>query len=740
MNRKLPRYLILMATLSTAIASAAPPQRDFADAFNADRDAGSDNFKHPLGEKQKALKEKAKEAQLLGKTSGKTHEVAKGQYVELEREGEDLIWTVTGEFGDTPSWHAGESNGLGPQHNQIPEPDRDVDNTQRWVPDFNRDHFMQLLFDDEEGANSLRNFYIEQSSNRYSVSGDVTDWGQVEYNTAHYGTYDSTVWWFIEDSVGNWYDKMVANGWSPADFEEYLSKFDVWDRYDYDGDNNFDEPDGYIDHFQSVHAGMGEEAGGGIYGADAIWSHSWYANNGDIGDTGPAWNLAGGIQIGGTDYWIGNYTVEPEDGGVGVFAHEFGHDLGLPDLYNTGGGPGNSTAFWTLMSSGSWLSQNPENIASAPGHMGNWEKYQMGWLNYEVAYAGSKSEHKLGPAETNTKQAQGLFVVLPDIEVVENIGDPYSGSYFYYSGSGNDLSNAMYRSVTLPAGAISLDAMVNYSIELDWDYAYLLVDGVPVATDRSTNTDPNANNFGEGITGATVGWETLNADLSAFAGQTVEIAFYYWTDGAFVDLGFMVDDIQITGLPLDDAESDFGWTYEGFIHTTGTETGYYFNAYVAEFRQYRGYDVGLQTGPYNYIGFDTVEHFPYQDGLLISYWDSSQSDNNTATHPGKGLILPIDAHPESMINGLGGDWRARIQSYDSTFSIDSTDMIELHAGGVPSIHGGLPGAKIFDDTNQYWNPAIPVAGVMNPNTGTQIRIQSVSAQGSFMQVEVRPSK
>jgi immune inhibitor A len=238
----------------------------------------------------------------------------------------------------------------------------------------------------------------------------------------------------------------------------------------------------------------------------------------------------------------------------------------------------------------------------------------------------------------------------------------------------------------------------------------------------------------------TAGWETLNADLSAFAGQTVEIAFLYWTDAAFVDIGFMVDDIQITGLPLDDAESDFGWTYEGFIHTTGTETGYYFNAYVAEFRQYRGYDVGLQTGPYNFIGLDMVEHFPYQDGLLISYWDSSQSDNNTASHPGEGLILPIDAHPESLINGLGGDWRARIQSYDSTFSIDSTDMIELHAGGVPSIHGGLPGAKIFDDTNQYWNPAIPVAGVMNPNTGTQIRIQSVSAQGSFMQVEVRPSK
>ena len=55
-------------------------------------------------------------------------------------------------------------------------------------------------------------------------------------------------------------------------------------------------------------------------------------------------------------------------------------------------------------------------------------------------------------------------------------------------------------------------------------------------------------------------------------GQTVTLGFRYWTDGAVAGAGFGVDDIAITGLPTDDAETDPGWTYAGFIRTTGTVT------------------------------------------------------------------------------------------------------------------------------------------------------------------------
>lgn len=742
MKRKIFPIIAILVLLVAALPAVAGASRPANNGIYDDPNFSpkNDNLSHPLGDQQAELKQKALDAKLNGKAFGKTHEVARGQFVELERTGEDLIFTVLGEFNDFP-------------HNNIAEPDRSVDNTTIWTDDFSRDYYMDLLFSEAPGDVSMRNFYIELSSNRYTVNGDVTKWVPVPGNAASYDDDlgGNAVWQFLEDSVDGWYANQMAAGMSQADINNYLSQFDIWDRYDWDGDGNFDEPDGYIDHFQSVHAGEGEEAGGGALGSAAIWSHRWYARFSQIGSAGPSADyLLGGVQIGDTNYWIGDYTIEPENGGVGVFAHEFAHDLGLPDLYATQGGE-NSTGFWTLMSSGSWLGDGTIDIGSRPGHMGAWEKFQLGWLNYEVAFAGQQSQHRLGPAETNTKQAQGLFVVLPQKEVTANIGSPYAGSNFYYSGSGNNLDSLMYKSFNLPANS-ELTAMVNYEIELDWDYAYVVVstDGgstwVSVPTDHSTATNPNGQNFGNGITGDSGGWVALTANLSGYTGDVL-LGFRYWTDVAAVERGFMVDEISVNGSAPDGAEADAGWTFGGgFRVSTGVESQLYNNYYVAEFRQYRGYDEGLRDGPYNFGFLDNlalgnwVEHFPYQDGLLVSYWDTSQPNNNTLQHPGKGLILPIDAHPEAMIRADGGIWRNRIQSYDSTFTLTPTDAITLHWLSQPSDHPSLPAAPIFDDNNTYYDPANPTGSVMNPNTGTQIRIKSINAQGTFMQIEVRPAK
>src|SRR4029434_5347281 len=131
-------------------------------------------------------------------------------------------------------------------------------------------------------------------------------------------------------------------------------------------------------------------------------------------ETGPAACHLGGYNLPGTNLWVGDYTIEPEDGGVGVFAHEFGHDLGLPDLYDVVAGE-NGTGFWTLMSSGSWASYATDNIGTAPVHMGAWEKLALGWLDLGVAQLGEDKTFDLGPAETATRNRfQALRVNLPN--------------------------------------------------------------------------------------------------------------------------------------------------------------------------------------------------------------------------------------------------------------------------------------------------------------------------------------
>jgi immune inhibitor A len=207
---------------------------------------------------------------------------------------------------------------------------------------------------------------------------------------------------------------------------------------------------------------------------------------------------------------------------------------------------------------------------------------------------------------------------------------------------------------------------------------------------------------------------------------------------------------------MDGAETDPGWTYDGFARTNGTISTPFFNAYVLENRQYIGYDQALLKGPYNF-GFpdrpNYVEHFPYQDGLLISYWDESHHDNNVGDHPGEGWVLPVDSHPAIETWADGSQMRPRIQSYDSTFTTTSTDAITLHnpADGVAKTISSKPAVSVFNDglrdsdgTSIYWAPGhssdAPANGryqaewnsVDVPNTGTRIRVKSISSSGMMV--------
>ena len=64
-----------------------------------DKASKSDNLKTPFHIKQDAMRQKGLQDKIAGKAKGKVYEVAKGQFVELEREGTDRIFVVIAEFG-----------------------------------------------------------------------------------------------------------------------------------------------------------------------------------------------------------------------------------------------------------------------------------------------------------------------------------------------------------------------------------------------------------------------------------------------------------------------------------------------------------------------------------------------------------------------------------------------------------------------------------------------------------------
>ena len=767
-----------------ATASAAPPVEP--PTATAGKKAHLDDLPNPLEQKRRELREQAVTGLLdgsvktqkrggstvakVGTTQGdgltnrRIAKTGKDQYVELGREQTDRIFVILAEFGnerhpdypdvDSDPATPGPTTFEGPTHNSIPQPNRAVDNSTVWQQDYNRDHYQELYFG--ESGDTLKTYYEAQSSGRYSVEGEVTDWVRVKYNEARYGRdcdingncTGANMWALVAEAANQWVADQKAAGRTDAEIKADVQSFDRHDRYDFDGDGNFNEADGYIDHFQIVHAGGDQSDGDPQQGEDAIWAHRSYAFSSDGGYTGPADNRAGGTQIGDTGIWIGDYTTQPENGGLSVFAHEYGHDLGLPDDYDTAGGSNNTTEFWSLMAQ-SRLNAAGEPLGTRPGDLGAWNKMQLGWLDYEIVPAANKRTLKLGPEEFNTADAQAAVVVLPDKQVTRQLGAPFAGAKQYFSGNANDLNNTMTREFDLTgATSAALTLKGRYNIEAGYDYLYIegSADGTSwLPLDGTINGRPMGRDGSNrpAIDGSSGGaWNDIVVPLDAYAGDTAMVRFRYRTDGGVSSGGFFADDITVTAggtaVFTDGAEAATTWTLKGFTVEGSAISKAYDHFYIAGNRSYIGFDRYLQTGPYNF-GYlstkpDWVEHFPYQQGLLISYNDTSYDDNNVSEHPGEGRNLYVDAHPEPLYNLDGAPWRARIQLYDAPFSLRKADSFTLHINGKPSYVRGQAAQPLFDDTRQHFFEATPWAGVKLPAVGVKIKVLEQDGGGATIQI------
>jgi immune inhibitor A len=771
----------LMLPLTASQVNAAPASSAVEKAEKQDRvgHGNGDNRLLPWQEKYAALRKAGVEKRLKAGTTAKVTHLSRSQYAQTAQTGDDRVFVILTEFGDTThsAFPDGDSDAVkfdGPMHNEIPQPDRSVDNSTLWQPDFDHAHYQNMYF------NRLDKFFGAQSGGKYGVNGDVTEWVKVPFNEARYGRdycgdiICTNTWFLIRDGLAQWTQDRLDEGMTMAQIQAYLKTFDETDRYDYDEDGNFDEPDGYIDHMQIVHAGGDQSDGDPTYGSDAIWAHRSYAQLQPRFTSGPT----GGAQLGGinigeggvsdpsganveipdnpTDVWVGDYTIQPENGGLSVYAHEYTHDLGLPDLYDTSGNTGgaeNSVGFWSLMSQSRGTNPGDPGIGDQPMPLGAWDKYQLGWLDSSVVKFGKSRTVKLRPSTQTGSNPNGVVVVLPDKKIRQNLGASCGeecGDRYFYSDKGNDLKNSMTKAVD---GGGALTAKVKYDIEEGWDYAFLEASSdagatwTPLDTSESYEGDDQSglNPTGTGISGTSEGaWVDLTATVPD---GTNAIRWHYLTDGAFVLDGLQVDNITLGGENIGDAETnDEGWTFKGFSTTSGNDLVPYTNAYFVENRTlHKGLDRPL-SHLYNF-GFagdlaDKVEFFHNNPGALITYWDSSYTDNNVGTHPGHGEILPVDAHPSFVHTPDGALARPRTNTWDSTFYVKPSKAQRLHFAGQAFTLPARKAVPKFDDTHRYWfdadqhgageHPGHYQPGwysVDVPATGTTIRVVKVNKAG-----------
>ena len=206
-----------------------------------------------------------------------------------------------------------------------------------------------------DGTGSFRDYYLKASSNKLDVNADVVGWYRADSAYEYYGKK-------------NGYERARALAREAVDAAEVAGiDFSIYDN----------DKDGNIDGIILVHAGQGAEEGSL---EDYIWSHRSSL---------------------GSDYYrtydgiiINDYMVNPERRigsnsgaggmvGIGVFCHEFGHGLGLPDLYDidySSAGVGS----WGLMAGASWLGDE-----KVPGFMSAWSRVTLGWITPEKISSGS---------------------------------------------------------------------------------------------------------------------------------------------------------------------------------------------------------------------------------------------------------------------------------------------------------------------------------------------------------------
>ncbi|WP_440056408.1 immune inhibitor A domain-containing protein (plasmid) [Pseudoalteromonas sp. T1lg65] len=590
-----------------------------------------------------------------------------------------------------------------------------VGDTDMFYSSYSTDHYQSLLFSNtgyngpnNENLNSANQFYQQASGDSFSLSGQVIDWVRVSENAKYYGERTDN-----DNDIRP--SELVFEAIQKAIEQNQidLADYDKTDLFDLDGDGIIAESDGVIDHIMLFHSSIGEEAGGGVLGGDAIWSHRFFVFDDNYEPKA----------IPGTNYKAFNYTINPIDAAIGVVVHEFGHDLGLPDEYDLDNPVvGEPVSLWSVMSAGTYLGPlsgsapnqfSPKNLDVLQTKLGG------NWINQKTYALGELSQAKsttLSDAGVNDSQVNQVKINLPG--EIKDFVEPLNGDYHYYSGQGNGLISYAGFSITLPNSEdITLSMLANYSIQKDYDLFQIYVNNEPVAGNLTKDAHPTYNgvtNYIDGDSSASgENTVTLSFDLSTYKGQQINVFMAYFTDAQISHKGILLDDIKVTNgeqvLYSNDAEGTASLQYEGFRkisqYISGPQRDYYL-----QLRSHRGLDSGLQQ-------------YGYNTGLLLWYSNEAESNNSTSIHPGTGnmLVIDTDQRPIFKANGVSPAISqiqvrdAALRTTQQTAGLGDQDLSAISS---------------FNDQNDYAFELQPESGVVLPKLGVAVTLNSVSEDAS----------
>jgi immune inhibitor A len=558
---------------------------------------------------------------------------------------------------DTFAWCGQDVTTQGPLHNQIPAPGP-RDNNTVWYQDATPAMYNTLYFGVGPKAgvivqhpnlgtvdlrgNTMANYYLEQSEGKFVPKGLVyPKWLQAAHSEGWYGADNCTASnhnVLAGDLVREVVDAVNADNPSFA-----------WQTYDGDGN-------GIVDNFTVIHAGMGQEAGGGQQGDFSIWSHASAIDY----PTGKLVCAKGSTGCPNRDIFVREYSMDPENIDVGVISEEFGHAaFGLPDIYTTDAQA--SPSNWTIFEAGSW---NGPLGGMQPAPFPLVFRYLVGWAKpVELNYDSKTTFARVGQLSLRPRGTeQGIKINLPD--QVVNTPNPLGTGMAWWSDRADLADFYLAHDFDLTSAAAPVFSFASsWSIEQDYDYGYFEVsdDGGGTWTKLKdldgTFVDDGSGNWG--LTGE--GQGTLRFDLTAYAGKPISLRLHYTSDVGVQWAGWFADDFSLvdgaTTLFTDNVENPpNGWMTNHFVIVPLART--YPLYYMAEWRNASGFDKGLAY-PYTTIYNDPattewqVDRCPYTvPGMLLWLRNSAQDFDYTLynslydppSYGPKHALLVVDSH------------------------------------------------------------------------------------------------